>query len=125
MSRDATTPENRLTRAAHGPIRLMETIIMRKFIVPAFIALLAVAPGAAFAATTTATAPAVSTQGDQTVSGKIGSVNLIARSLVMADGTRYFLPLDFKDPGLKAGEQVTVHWKMNGTAHDVTSVTIG
>lgn len=97
---------------------------MRKFIVPAFIALLAVAPGAAFAATTTP-APVASAQGDQTITGKIESVNLIARSLVLADGSRYFLPLNFKDPGLKAGEQVTVHWKMNGSAHDVTSVTIG
>ena len=96
---------------------------MRKFIVPALIALLAAAPSVTFAAATTPVAAA--TQGEQTITGKVESVNLIARSLVLADGSRYFLPLNFKDPGLKAGEDVTVHWKINGTAHDVTSVTIG
>lgn len=97
---------------------------MRKFIVPAFIVLLAVAPGAAFAATTSP-ATAAAAQGEQTISGTIKDVNLIARNLTLADGSRYFLPLGFKDPGLKVGEKVTVHWRMNGTAHDVTSVTIG
>ena len=98
---------------------------MRKFIAPLFVALLAVAPaGAAFAATT-APAPMASAQSDQKVSGTVKEINLTARSLLLADGSRYFLPIGFKDPGLKAGEKVTVHWKANGSAHDVTSVTIG
>jgi hypothetical protein len=37
----------------------------------------------------------------------------------------YRLPATFKDPGLKNGEKVMVHWKMDGTAHEATSVTIG
>lgn len=95
---------------------------MRKYIIPAFVALLAIAPGASFAATA---APAASIQADQSIMGTIKSVNMIARSLELSDGSRYFLPLTFKDPGLKAGEKVTVHWKLNGTAQDVTSVSIG
>jgi len=97
---------------------------MRKYLVPVVLALLAAAPGAAFAAGP-APAPAAMAQSDQTATGTIKTVNLTARSLVLADGSRYFLPLGFKDPGLKAGEKVTVHWKANGSAHDVTSITIG
>ena len=97
---------------------------MRKYIVPVFLALLAAAPGAAFAASTTP-APSAAAQADQTVKGTIKTVDMIARSLVLSDGSRYFLPIGFKDPGLKAGEKVTVHWKANGSAHDVTGVTIG
>ena len=99
---------------------------MRKFIAPLFVALLAVAPaGAAFAATTTA-APMASSQADQKVSGTVKEINLTARSLLLADGSRYFLPTSFKAPqNLKAGEKVTVHWKMNGSAHDVTAIDIG
>jgi len=97
---------------------------MRKLIVPAILALLAVAPGAAFAATTAAP-PAATSQAEKMATGTIKSVNFIARDLTLADGTHYFLPLGMKDPGLKVGEKVTVHWKMNGSAHDVTSVTQG
>lgn len=99
---------------------------MRKFIAPLFVALLAVAPaGAAFAATA-APAPVASTQADQKVSGTVKEINLTARSLLLADGSRYFLPTSFKAPqNLKAGEKVTVHWKMNGSAHDVTAIDIG
>jgi hypothetical protein len=105
----------------------METVIMRKFIAPLFVALLSVAPaGAAFAATTTAPAPMASAQSDQKVSGTVKEINLTARSLLLADGSRYFLPTSFKAPqNLKAGEKVTVHWKMNGSAHDVTAIDIG
>lgn len=97
---------------------------MRKYLAPLFVALLAIAPaGAAFAAT--ATTPAASTA-DQKVSGTIKEINLTARSLLLADGSRYFLPVSFKVPeNLKAGDQVTVHWKMNGSAHDVTAIDMG
>lgn len=98
---------------------------MRKIIASTFLALLAIAPaGAAFAASTAA--PAMSAPADQTVSGTVKEINLTARSLLLADGSRYFLPTDLKVPStIKAGDKVTVHWKMNGTAHDVTDITAG
>ncbi|MFD1251653.1 MULTISPECIES: DUF1344 domain-containing protein [Devosia] len=98
---------------------------MRKILVPAFLALVAMAPaGAAFAASTTAAA--VSTQAEQSISGTVKQIDLKARSLQLADGSSYVLPAGFNAPAnLKAGDKVTVKWKMNGTAHDVTAITLG
>ncbi|MET0436417.1 MAG: DUF1344 domain-containing protein [Devosia sp.] len=100
---------------------------MRKFVTPLLIALVAVAPGAAFAATTAmpAAKPAVTSQADQSISGTVKAFDLKAHTLTLADGKIYQLPATFKDPGLKAGEKVTVHWKMNGSAYQATGVTIG
>jgi len=101
---------------------------MRKFVAPLFVALLAAAPaGAAFAATSVAPAakPAASAQAEQSISGTVKSFDLKARTLTLADGKIYQLPSTFRDPGLKAGEKVTVHWKMNGNAYEATTVTIG
>jgi Cu/Ag efflux protein CusF len=102
-------------------------IIMRKYLAPLLIALAVAAPGAAFAAGTMAPAakPAAATQADQTISGTVKAFDLKAQTLTLADGMVYQLPATFKDPGLKNGEKVTVHWKMNGTAHEATNVTIG
>ncbi|ODT83856.1 MAG: hypothetical protein ABS76_02825 [Pelagibacterium sp. SCN 64-44] len=99
---------------------------MRKYIVPALVALTVALPGAAFAASTTATpAPAAATtSADQMISGTVKSFDLKARTLVLADGKSYELPVNFKDPGLKIGEKVTVHWKQSGTMNEVTSLTI-
>ena len=100
---------------------------MRKFVTPLLIALVAAAPGAAFAATTAmpAAKPAVTSQADQSISGTVKAFDLKAHTLTLADGKIYQLPVAFKDPGLKAGEKVTVHWKMNGTSYEATNVTIG
>lgn len=101
---------------------------MRKFVTPLLVALVAVAPGAAFAAGTAAAPaakPAVTAPMDQSTSGTVKAFDLKAHTLTLADGKIYQLPATFKDPGLKAGEKVTVHWKMNGTAYDATSVIIG
>ncbi len=97
---------------------------MRKYIAPLFVALLVAAPaGAAYAATTT---PAAMAKADQSVQSTVKSINLTARSLELADGSRYFLPIDFKAPAnLKAGDKVTVHWKANGSNRDVTGINIG
>lgn len=106
---------------------LMETI-MRKYIAPLFVALLVAAPaGGAFAATAMAPAakPAVSAQAEQSTSSTVKSIDLKAHTLTLADGKTYKLPTTFKDPGLRAGEKVTVHWKMNGRAYEATKVTIG
>ena len=93
---------------------------MRKFIIPAFFALLAAAPGAAFAATA---APAAA--GEQTIAGTVKFFSTTARSLELADGSWYYLPIGFQTPDLKAGDKVTVHWKMDGSAHDVTAIDVG
>jgi len=102
---------------------------MRKYVVSAVTALALALPGAAFAASAATPAPAAattsSTQADQLISSTVKSFDLKARTLVLADGTSYELPLDFKDPGLKIGEKVTVHWKHSGAMNEVTSVTIG
>ncbi|RYF73173.1 MAG: DUF1344 domain-containing protein [Comamonadaceae bacterium] len=48
-----------------------------------------------------------------------------AHSVKLDNGISYVLPSTFKDPGIKVGSKVTVHWKQNGTAYDATSVTLG
>ena len=96
---------------------------MRKYLVPAFIALLAVAPAASFAATTTPTAAA--TSAEQSIAGKVKFFNLNAHSIELEDGSFYYLPPGFQAPDIKVGQQVTVHWKMNGKARDVTAIDIG
>lgn len=103
---------------------------MRKFIAPIAIALLAAAPGAAFAAgavapATTAMKPAVTATADQTISGVVKAFDLKAHTLTLDSGIAYMLPADFKDPGLKAGSKVTVKWHMDGKNYDATQVTIG
>lgn len=100
---------------------------MRKFVAPLLIALAAVAPVSAFAATyaTPAAKPAATSQMEQSTSGTVKAFDLKAHSLTLADGKVYQLPASFKDPGLKAGEKITVHWKQNGNAYEATNVTIG
>ena len=102
---------------------------MRKFVAPFLIALAVASPAAAFAATTmapaAAPAPAASSTAAQSINSTIKSINLTARDLTLADGSRYFLPLGLKVPNVKAGDKVTVHWKMNGSAHDVTEIDAG
>lgn len=95
---------------------------MRKLFVPVALAFLAVAPSAAFAATT---APAASAQADQVTSGVVKLFNPTARSLELADGSWYVMPTGFKAPSIKAGDKVKVHWRANGSAHDITGIDLG
>lgn len=122
-ARDATAPENRLFGASPLARAVFTETIMRKYIVPVLLALVAAAPGAAFAAST---APAAaSSAAEQTAKGVVKFYNTEARSLELEDGTWFFLPLDYKAPDVKVGQSVTVHWKPNGSAHDVMSIDIG
>lgn len=100
---------------------------MRKFIAPLLIALAVASPAAAFAATAMApaAAPAAASAATQSIGGTIKSINLTARDLTLADGSRYFLPLGLKVPNVKAGDKVTVYWQVNGSAHDVTEIDAG
>ncbi|MEZ5886555.1 MAG: DUF1344 domain-containing protein [Paracoccaceae bacterium] len=59
-----------------------------------------------------------------TSEGTIKAMDMAKHTITLADGTVYYLPANFKDPGLKVGEKVSVVWDMKGTDHDATAVTI-
>ncbi|MGV8854006.1 MAG: DUF1344 domain-containing protein [Devosia sp.] len=103
---------------------------MRKLVASTLIALLVAAPGAAFAASTTANAmakpAAVSASAQpQSIASTVKAIDLKAHTLTLANGVSYVLPSTFKDPGLKVGSKVNVKYQMNGKAYDATSVTLG
>lgn len=83
---------------------------MRSYVLPFALILSVGAAGAALAATTS--------------TGVIKSVDMKAHTLTLADGTVYHLSAKFKDPGLKAGEKVSVLWDMKGKDHEASKVTI-
>ena len=60
----------------------------------------------------------------QTATGTVKSYSHKDMSLTLADGTTYILPKGFKDPGLKAGEKVSVSWDMVGKKHEAHAVKI-
>ncbi|MDX3928758.1 MAG: DUF1344 domain-containing protein [Shinella sp.] len=60
----------------------------------------------------------------QTATGKVKSYSPRAMTLTLSDGTTYALPKDFKDPGLKSGERVSVSYSMTGKAPEARTVTI-
>jgi hypothetical protein len=84
---------------------------MRKILFPAVAAALMLTSVSAFAADTSTT-------------GVIKAFDMKAMTLTLADGTVYTLPKGFKDPGLKAGEKVTIGWVMSGKAHQADTVVI-
>jgi len=104
---------------------------MRKFLVPAALAILLGSSGIAMAAGATPATPAAAPMAapaaaaPQSVTDTIKSLDLSKHTLTLANGTSYTLPATFKDPGLKVGEKVTVKWTMKGAEHDAQSVTIG
>ncbi len=71
---------------------------MRKLLVPAAAAAILATSAIAFAAT-------------QNTTDTVKSFDSKAMTLTLANGTEYMLPKGFKDPGLKAGEKVTVAWE--------------
>ncbi|WP_297583121.1 hypothetical protein [Devosia sp.] len=97
---------------------------MRKYIAPAFLALITIMPVTAFAADAAPVA-AASSAAEQTATGVVKFFDTTARSLELEDGSWFYLPAGFKAPAdLKVGQSVTVHWKANGSAHDVVSIDI-
>lgn len=72
---------------------------------------------------TVLTAPAVALAA-QTATGTVKSYNPSAMTLTLSDGTSYMLPKGFKDPGLKAGEKVSVSYDVAGKGHQAKSVKI-
>ena len=78
---------------------------MRKLLVPAAAAAILATSAVAFAAT-------------QHTTGTVKSFDSKAMTLTLANGTEYMLPKAFKDPGIKAGEKVTVAWDIQGWQQD-------
>ena len=76
---------------------------MRKLLVPAIAAAILATSAVAFAATKNTT----------------GTVKAFdSKSLTLANGNQYMLPQGFMDPGIKAGEKVTVAWEYQGRQQD-------
>ena len=74
---------------------------MRKLLVPAAAAAVLATSAAAFAATHNA-------------SGTVKEFDSKGMTLTLDNGTKYMLPKSFKDPGLKAGEKVSIAWDTKG-----------
>ncbi len=60
----------------------------------------------------------------QHATGTVKSYDSKTMTLTLADGTIYSLPRSFKNPGLKAGEKVSVSWDMTGKNRTAETVTI-
>lgn len=84
---------------------------MRKLFVPVATAAILATSAVAFAAA-------------QHTDGTVKSIDVKAMSLTLADGTNFVLPKTFKDPGLKAGEKVSVMWDMSGKNKVAESVKL-
>lgn len=85
---------------------------MRKLLVTAATAAILATSGLAFAAAM------------QHTTGKIKAFDAKAMTLTLDDGSTYSLPQTFKDPGLKAGEKVTVNWAQSGSKKMAEQVQI-
>ena len=84
---------------------------MRTLLVPAAIAALLATSAVSFAAA-------------QHAAGTVKDFNAKAMTLTLASGDTYVLPKTFKNPGIKAGERVSINWEMNGAKKTADSVTI-
>ena len=60
----------------------------------------------------------------QTATGTVKDYNKASMSLTLNDGTTFQLPKGFHDPGLKAGEKVSVSFDMSGKNHEAKTVKI-
>lgn len=85
---------------------------MRKLLVPAAAAALLATSALSFAAA------------EQHATGTVKAYDAKAQTLTLADGSVYMLPKTFKNPGLKAGEKVSINWEMKGSSKTADKVTI-
>lgn len=82
---------------------------MHRFIVPAALAAVVASSSLAFA--------------DQT-SGVVKNFDAKAMTLTLADNSEYYLPKNFQNPGLAAGQKVQITWTMQGNKHEASTVVI-
>jgi|APTNR8051073442_1049403.scaffolds.fasta_scaffold56887_1 Ni/Co efflux regulator RcnB len=84
---------------------------MRVLLVPALVAASLALTPMAFAATQNAT-------------GTIKSIDAKTHTLILADGSSYVLPANFKAENFKPGQKVHVSWVMKDHMYDATSVKL-
>jgi hypothetical protein len=60
----------------------------------------------------------------QHANGTVKTFDSKAMTLTLADGSTYMLPKAFKNPGLKAGEKVSINWEQKGNQRVADTVTI-
>ena len=87
---------------------------MRGIVFPAVIATLA--------ATVVATAPLAFAANETT--GIVKALDAKAHTLTLDGGAIYYLPAKFSEPGLRAGEKVSVVWNMENGKREASSVMI-
>jgi Protein of unknown function (DUF1344) len=75
---------------------------------------------AAIAAVVASSSLAVADQ----ASGTVKAFDAKAMTLTLQDGSEYYLPQTFKDPGLKAGEKVSITWAMQNSERMASAVVI-
>jgi Cu/Ag efflux protein CusF len=112
--RDTTRPDGpQQTRygVQPGATALSGEPAMRTLLVPAAVAALLATSALFFAAVQHAT-------------GTVKAFDSKAMTLTLAGGDTYQLRKTLKNPGLKAGEKVSINWEMNGTKKMADTVTI-
>jgi hypothetical protein len=57
-------------------------------------------------------------------SGTIKDFDSKAMTLTLVNGAKYALPKDFKDPGLKAGDKVSISWETKNGSRVADTVKI-
>ena len=60
----------------------------------------------------------------QHANGTIKNFDSKAMTLTLTDGNVYTLPKNFKNPGLRAGEKVSIAWDMQGKSKTAETVKI-
>jgi len=76
----------------------------------------------ALAATLSVASLAMAAQ--QHAEGTVKTFDSKGMTLTLSDGATYRLPKGFKDPGLKAGEKVSISWDMAGKHKTAETATI-
>ncbi|MBL8582313.1 MAG: DUF1344 domain-containing protein [Rhizobiaceae bacterium] len=84
---------------------------MRAILVPAVVAAVLSTTALSFAATQHAT-------------GTVKTYDSKTMMLKLADGSTYMLPKNFKNPGLKAGEKVSINWEQKSGHRQADSVAV-
>ncbi|HHZ10393.1 MAG TPA: DUF1344 domain-containing protein [Rhizobiales bacterium] len=84
---------------------------MRAILIPAALAAVLSTTALTFAAT-------------QHTAGTVKVYDSKAMTLTLADGSTFMLPKNFKDPGLKAGEKVSIDWEQKDGQKQADTVTI-
>ena len=110
-NRDPTSQDlsQRLCRQAVARRPYSRTTTLRAYIIPTVLAVLLASSSLALASQS---------------EGTVKAIDAKAMTLTLHNGTVFYLPKTFKEPGLKAGDKVNVAWEMLQGRHEATKVTI-